>query len=145
MRHLAALVLLLAVSMPSVSYARRSDVHAYRYDQLWRSVVRLVRVDYGFNVRDRDEEIGFLLFDYVDSGRSYPGSIEVIRVQENGREQVRVSVQIPAMPSYIERMVLDRLTRKLREDYGQPIVAPTRPAEPEPATEPEEEEESGDE
>ncbi len=143
MARLAALLLMIALWLPTNAGARRSDVHGYRYDQLWRSVVRLVRVDYGFPVRDRDQDVGYLLFDYVDSGRSYPGSFELVRVEEDGHEQVRVSVQVPAMPSYIERMLLDRLTRKLREEYGQPL-APPRPAAPEPETGEEDEEEAQD-
>lgn len=140
MRKLGSvLILAVALLVPSFSSARRSDVHAYRYEQLWRSVVRLVRVDYGFIVRDRDEEVGYLLFDYVDSGRSHPASFELVRVQEDGREQVRVAVSIPAMPSYIERMLLDRLQRKLREEHGQPLPAP-RPAAPTPPEDSEDDE-----
>ena len=122
----------------STAEARRSDTHAYRYEQVWRSAVRLVRVDYGFPVRDRDPEIGFVLFDYVDQGRSYPGSLELVRGTESRREIVRVTINIPAMPSYIERMVLDRLTRKLREEYGSPLPPPP---EPEPVAEDDDEDE----
>lgn len=145
MRKLGSvLILALALLVPSFSSARRSDVHAYRYEQLWRSVVRLVRVDYGFTVRDRDEEVGYLLFDYEDSGRTHPASFELVRVQEDGREQVRVAVSIPAMPSYIERMLLDRLQRKLRDEHGQPLPPPrpAAPAAPEEDDSDEDEEES---
>ena len=145
MRKLGSvLILALALLVPSFSSARRSDVHAYRYEQLWRSVVRLVRVDYGFTVRDRDEEVGYLLFDYMDSGRSHPASFELVRVQEDGREQVRVALSIPAMPSYVERMLLDRLQRKLRDEYGQPLPAPRPGAPAAPAEDPGPEEEEGD-
>ncbi|MFT5358654.1 MAG: hypothetical protein ACI9KE_005893 [Polyangiales bacterium] len=139
----SVLILALALLVPSFSSARRSDVHSYRYEQMWRSVVRLVRVDYGFTVRDRDEEVGYLLFDYVDSGRTHPASFELVRVQEDGREQVRVAVSIPAMPSYIERMLLDRLQRKLREEHGQPMPAP-RPAAPAAPDEDDSEDEEDD-
>ena len=119
------LTLILAFALPSAASARRSDTHGYRYDQLWGSVVRMVRVDYGFTVRDRDQDIGYVLFDYIDGGRAHPASFELVRVRENGRERVRVSVQVPSMPSYVERMLLDRLTRKLRDEYGQPVEMPT--------------------
>ncbi len=124
--------------------ARRSDAHRYRFEQVWSSVVRLIRVDYRFPVRDRDRDIGYVLFDYEHAGRTHPGSVELVRFQEGNHEQVRVTVQIPAMPSYIERMILDRLVRKLREDHGEPfevISAPSR-AEEEPE---EDDEETSDE
>ena len=51
-------------------------------------------------------------------------------------------VQIPAMPSYIERMLLDKLKRKLLDEYGEPAPpppppdpTPEEPAEP-PSSEP---------
>ncbi|MEM7605899.1 MAG: hypothetical protein AAF411_11135 [Myxococcota bacterium] len=137
------LVLALSGAVATPAEARRTETHSYRYDQLWRSIVRLVRVDYGFNVRDRDEDIGYVIFDYVDGGRSYPASIELVRTREAGNEQVRVTVNVPAMPSYVERMILDRLTRKLREEYGQPVVTPV--ARPTPAeSEDEDDEDAGE-
>ena len=129
MVRVAAILLALAFAVPSTASARRSDVHAYRLDQLWSTVVRLLRVDYGFPIRDRDREIGYLLFDYPHGNRTVPGSIELVPVEEGGRTQVRVTLSIPAMPAYIERMILDRLARKLREDHGQPMRAPRRASE----------------
>ncbi len=126
MVRLAALVVALTFAVPSTGLARRSDTHAYRMDQMWSTVVRLLRVDYGFSIRDRDREIGYLLFDYPHGNRTVPGSIELVEVEEGGRPQVRVTLSIPAMPGYVERMILDRFTRKLREDHGQPMLAPRR-------------------
>lgn len=140
-RILVALSLVLA--LPSFGNARRADVHAYRMDQVWSTVVRLLRVDYGYSVRDRDQSIGYILFDYPHGTRSVPGSFELVEVQQNGHTQVRVTISIPAMPAYIERMHLDRLQRKLREDHGAPMPPPRRAPEPEP--EPEEDAEESDE
>ncbi len=128
MVRLAAVLVALALAVPSTGFARRSDTHAYRMDQMWSTVVRLLRVDYGFTIRDRDRDIGYLLFDYPHGNRSVPGSIELVPIEEGGRPQVRVTLSIPAMPAYIERMILDRLTRKLREDHGQPLLLPRRAA-----------------
>lgn len=140
MARALAILLLLVFSLPAA--ARRSDVHTYRFEQVWGSAVRMVRVDYGFELRDRDEDIGYLLFDYRDSGRTYPGSLELVRIEERGQPAVRVTLQIPAMPSYVEQMMLDKLGRKLREDHGQPLAPPreTPPSAPEePSEEPAEE------
>lgn len=120
---LLALVLVLAFAAPSA--ARRSDRHAYRYEQVWSAVVRLLRVDYRFPVGEKDRDVGFVLFEFVDHGRRYPGSIELARLTEEGRELVQVTLQVPGRPSYVERMILDRLERKLRDSYGAPL-APVR-------------------
>lgn len=129
MRHLAFLIaaLMLSALLPTqVADARREEVHSYRYDQLWRSVIRMLRVDYGMTVHDRDEEIGYIMFDYQDGNRAYPGSVELVRFVDQGQDKVRVVVNIPAMPAYVERMLLERLTRKLRDDYGMPVTRSTR-------------------
>lgn len=80
------------------------------------------------SIRDRDRDIGYLLFDYPHGNRTVPGSIEFVEVEEAGRPQVRVTLNIPAMPAYVERMILDRLSRKLREDHGRPLPPPRRVA-----------------
>lgn len=121
---LSALVAFLLASTSIPAEARRSSDHDYRYEQIWSSAVRLLRVDYGFRIRDRDRDIGFVLFDYQEHGRTYPGSLEVVRAEVGGQQKVRVTLNIPAQPSYVERMVLDRLQRKLRADFGEPIRRP---------------------
>jgi hypothetical protein len=46
---------------------------------------------------------------------------------------VRVVVQVSGMPTYVERMMLDRFGRKLVDEYGPPRPArPAPPARPEP-------------
>ena len=123
MRRLLVLLALVFV-LPATASARRSDSHAYRYEQVWSAALRLLRVDYGFPIRDRDEDVGFVLFDYVGTGRAVPGSLEVVRTRQNDRDVVRVTLNIPAMPAYVERMILDKLQRKLREEFGEPLAPP---------------------
>ncbi len=126
---LLALVLLLA---PASASARLTEEHGYEYDQVWRAAVRLVAVDLRFPITDRDQEIGYVLFEYQDQGRSYQGSIELVRAAAEAGERIRVVVQVPGMPSYVERMILDRFSRKLLEEYGPPRVRrpPPRPTPP---------------
>jgi len=117
----AALAVLAGVlTTADVAHAKRSDEVDYRFEQVWSATVRLVRVDYGFPLKDRDKGVGYLLFEYQDGGRSYPGSFEIVKTREDGRERIRIELTIPAMPSYIERMMLDKLGRKLEEDFGPP-------------------------
>jgi hypothetical protein len=134
LRRLASCGLIAAALLwaPRVAEARQDSELAYPYEQVWGAAVRLLRVDYGFPIRDRDEAIGFVLFDYQEHGRSVQGSLEIIRTAEEGLPGVRVVLQIPSMPSYIERMLLDRLARKLREDFGVPAPPPSPAPPPEP-------------
>ncbi len=125
---MGALALVALLTWPSLAVAKKSDNFGHSYDQVWRAAVRLIRVDQGYAIRDRDESIGYMLFDYQDDGRSYPGSIELIRIEENGVELVRVAIQIPAMPGYIERMLLDKLARKLVNEYGE-VAQPEPPSD----------------
>ncbi len=130
---LAALVLVL-VSLPATqAAARASTEYTYRYEQLWQTTIRLLRVDLGCQITDRDDAIGFVMFDYPGTaGHTYGGSVELVRTtDEHGTERVRVTVHIPSMPTYVEQHVLTRLGRKLREDFGlPPRVHVSRPAEP---------------
>ncbi|MFO0710439.1 MAG: hypothetical protein U0353_11405 [Sandaracinus sp.] len=124
---------------PSLAEARVSGEVSYTYEQTWQAAVRMIRVDLQCPITDRDEEMGFVLFEYTNQGRRYPGSLEVVRSTDaSGTEHIRVTVQVPAMPSYVERMVYDRLTRKLREDFGDPRTRrrPAPPAETPPVEEP---------
>jgi hypothetical protein len=94
---------------------------AYGFDRTWNAGMRLVRVDLGLKITEKDEGAGYLLFDYVspESGKNHvPGSMEFIRSKDTG--SVRVVVQIARMPGYHEQVLVDSLARKLRNDYGDP-------------------------
>lgn len=124
--------LLAVFAAPGLARARVQSDYTYQWSQVWQAAVRLVRVDLQCPITDRDEEIGYVMFTYREAGRDHAGSVELVRAMgSNGVERVRVVVQIPAMPSYVERMLLDRLTRKLREDFGD-APRPPRPARPQP-------------
>jgi hypothetical protein len=139
---LAAVVLLLAAS--STAEARTDNAYAHNYEQVWSTAVRMIRVDYGFPIRDQDRDIGYLLFDYTDRGRTFPGSVEMVPVRQDGRDQIRVTMTIPAMPTYIERMLLDRLGRKLISDFGEPPPPPPRQRPPREAPPPDDDEPGDD-
>ncbi len=138
MRPWAAIVVTAALFLPAVGQAKKTEDYRHSYDQVWRAAVRLIRVDQGYPIRDRDESIGYLLFDYKNDGRTYPGSLEVIRIEDQGGRPVRVVIQIPAMPGYIERMLLDKLEKKLVNEYGEPAPR-KKPEEPPPPDEGEDE------
>jgi hypothetical protein len=138
MKLWAATVLTVALFLPAGALAKKTEDFRHSYDQVWGAAVRLIRVDQGYPIKDRDESVGYFLFDYRDDGRLYPGSVELVRIQDQGGGPIRVVIQIPAMPSYIERMLLDKLERKLLDEYGEPPPPPPPPESPpkEPAEPP---------
>jgi hypothetical protein len=117
------------VLAPSVASARQTVDLPYPIEQAWNATVRLVRVDLGFTITERDRDTGFVLFTYRETTRTASASIEMIPTDVGGVVGVRVVVQIPQMPTYMERHLLTRLDRKLHDDYGEPRRPP--PREPE--------------
>jgi len=132
MRPFLPVVLFVAVGLaprPAGAVVRtQSD---YPFDQVWNVAVRLVRVDLGFEVTERDAEGGFILFKYRgDMGGTFNASLEIVRPPPDGK--VGLVIQIPEMPRYTELWLLDRLARKLRDEYGAPPPRIRRPAAPTP-------------
>ncbi len=103
--------------------ARSAFDSTYGYDRTWNAALRLVRVDLGFKVTEKDEENGYLMFDYKSpEGRAAtPGSMEFIR-SKDGHAPVRVVVQLSQMPRYHEQVLVDSLAKKMRQEYGDPPV-----------------------
>ena len=111
-----------AWSGDSMADAKASYESAYGFDRTWNASMRLLRVDLGFKVVEKDETTGYMLFEYRSSesgNKVTSGSIELV----GGREPdqlVHVVVQLPEMPRYHEQNLADQLARKLRSEYGEP-------------------------
>ncbi|WP_437815804.1 hypothetical protein [Sorangium sp. So ce1078] len=127
MRRLPSIALLLAalaVPLASGLGARRASASVahespYTFEQTFGTALRLVRVDLGFKIVEKDVASGYLLFEYrspESGGRVTQGAIEVV----NGRAGVHVAVQLPAMPQYHEQVLLDALVKKLAAEHGDP-------------------------
>jgi hypothetical protein len=131
---LAALVGALLVLAPeSPASAKSAYDSAYGFDRTWNAGLRLVRVDLGLKVTEKDDANGYLLFDYrsPESGQKpVPGSMEFIKGKDGS---VRVVVQIAQMPGYHEQVLVDNLQRKLRTEYGDPPKKAPPPAVPKDA------------
>lgn len=115
---------LVVASSPSAE-AKSAYESTYGFERTWNAGLRLVRVDLGLKVSEKDEGIGYVLFDYKspESSKPVPGSMEFIRAESGG--PVRVVVQIPQMPGYHEQVLVDALAKKLRVEYGEaPRIAP---------------------
>ena len=88
-----------------------------------RAALRLVRVDNGWKVTEKDDANGYLLFDYTSpgGGKSNPGTMELVRGHDPDAA-VSVLIQLPAMPQYHEQVLLNALATKMRREYGAPPV-----------------------
>lgn len=103
--------------------AKQTYESPYTYEQTWNGALRLVRVDSSFKILEKDEKSGFILFEYDDKGVAVPASLELLSTEK----AVHVICKIPKLPSYHEIAMLDRLSRKLKEDYGAPPEKPKPP------------------
>lgn len=105
----------------------------YGYERTWNAALRLVRVDNGWKVTEKDESNGYLLFEYTspENRKPSPGSLELIRGHDD--DGVDVVVQITQMPRYHEQMLIDALSAKMRREYGDPPARPRREPSDEPA------------
>ncbi len=108
------------MAAPTVASARAARVIDYEYDQVWSAMVRMVRVDLRAAIADRDPDVGFMLFQYRDpvAHTEHTGSAEIFRITERGAPRIRVQLQVDGVSPAVEHMLLSRLQRKLREDYG---------------------------
>jgi hypothetical protein len=106
----------------------------YGYTKTWNAALRLVRVDMGMKILEKDDSTGYLLFEYRSSeGGTKPtnGSFEFIRSPDPKSTQVHVLAQLSPMPIYHEELLLNHLARKMRDEYGDPPeAAPASPASP---------------
>ena len=128
---MAAVVGLGLFALPAHRASAKSAYDSgYGFERTWNAGLRLVRVDLGLKVTEKDDANGYLLFDYrsPESGQKpVPGSMEFIKGKDG---QVRVVVQIAQMPGYHEQVLVDSLSRKLRSEYGDPPKKPPVPSAP---------------
>ncbi len=123
-----------AVALIGTTATAKSDYSSpYGYDKTWNAALRMVRVDLGFKVLEKDDASGYLLFEYrsPESGpKPTSGSLEFVR--PSGAGEVKVVAQIPQMPRYHEQVLLDDLARKMHDEYGEPPAPRKAPPPPPP-------------
>ena len=118
--------------------AETSYDSAYGFDRTWNAALRMVRVDMGCKITEKDDQGGYLMFEYhsADGGKKVSsGSMEFIRSHEPDAP-VRIVIQLPQMPRYHEQVMLDTLVRKMRAEYGDAPQATPKPQPPEPKAPP---------
>ena len=117
----------LAAAAPASARTQTSEEVSYPFERVWPAAVRFVRIDAGHPIEERDEANGYILFTFKDEGRAFRGALELVRIRDTeGRHAVRLVLRIDARPSYMERMMLNRLVRKLRDELGPPPPPPPR-------------------
>jgi hypothetical protein len=119
---LSGLLVSAAVALTAGGASAKSTYESpYGYDRTWNAALRLVRVDNGWKVTEKDDQNGYLLFDYRSPGadKAYPGTMELVRGRDP-EASVSVLIQLPAMPQYHEQVLLNALASKMRREYGDP-------------------------
>ncbi|MGH7269493.1 MAG: hypothetical protein ACREJ3_03605, partial [Polyangiaceae bacterium] len=82
MGALSGIAVASAITVTSLGANARSALESsYGYDRTWNAALRLVRVDNGWKVTEKDEGSGYLLFEYSspESPKPTSGSFEFVR------------------------------------------------------------------
>jgi len=138
-RHVLLPVALLVLSTFSVPAKARSEAE-WPWDgaAIWTSVVRYLRVDRQFPVREKDDKAGYVIFDYLEGGRSYRGTLEIVASPSELPSGSKVLLQLTELPRRYEAVFLEELAKKLRAENGvpRPPAAPAPRPTPSPAPAP---------
>ncbi|HQP37422.1 MAG TPA: hypothetical protein PLI95_19695 [Polyangiaceae bacterium] len=109
----------LGVLVAGDASARTAFQSSYTLEQNYSAALRMVRVDMGLKITEKDPDSAYIMFEYKsnESGQKVSsGAIELVP-QESA---VQVVVQLPQMPQYHEEVMATSLRRKLQQDYGDP-------------------------
>lgn len=112
---------------------------SYPFAQVWPTAIRYLRIDRGFKVTDRDEEAGYMLFEFpLDGARMGNGSVEMFATEDAaGRPSVSVAVNTGAGPVHLPNTLLDGIAAKVRAERGQPAAPPKQEQPPPKQDDPE--------
>jgi len=111
--------------------ARSTGVLPYPAADVWPAAVRFLRVDRGFPIKEKDEATGYVLFEYLESGKSHRSSLELVRAADaDGRDATQIVVSVADLPSHYELTLIEKLGRKVRDERGQPPRPAPRPKPP---------------
>jgi hypothetical protein len=113
--------------------AKSTREFAYPFDTVWSTAVRLLRVDRGYKISDKDKDSGYILFTFPGTGsiKECAGSMELVPIKDDqGAKRIRSSVNLAHQPGYIELALLEKLDQKLRLEQGRPSDADDRNAAP---------------
>lgn len=116
------------LTSPSAT-AKASFESGYTLEQTYNAALRLIRVDRGYKVTEKDPSAAYVLFEYKDtSDKPSQGAVELVPTGQS----VRVVIQLPQMPRYHEQVLADALVKKLKDDFGEPPRKQPPPPSPPP-------------
>ncbi|MBK9031647.1 MAG: hypothetical protein IPL61_09985 [Myxococcales bacterium] len=137
MIRLASLVAAVALAAaPAPAAARTQTTVGYAADRVFAATVRFLRIDLDAKILDKDAAAGYVVFEYVDDGKPFRASFEVVTTERDGKPTVAIVLDISDRPAYLEAILIDRLRAKLRADLGdepRPAPAPAPAPAPKPA------------
>jgi hypothetical protein len=113
---------------PAPALSRADAESPYTLQQTFSAALRLLRVDLNLEVTEKDPEASYLIFNYRsgdDPKRAILGAIELVQ----NDNVIKIVIKIPQLPQSHERLIRDRLVKKLKDDYGPP---PKRAETPKP-------------
>ena len=131
-----ALLVALVICVSSAAQGKSSKILDYRLQTIWSSAIRLLRVDSGYEITEKHRDSGYILFVFPGSGavKHCPASLEIFPINDpRGYERRRLQLNIAHQPKYVELHLLERLERKLREEYGPPPQPSKRQPQRKPA------------
>jgi hypothetical protein len=128
------MLVVVLVLAPATAHARTSLSLPYAASDVWPAAVRFLRVDRGFNIREKDEKAGYVLFDFTEGGRTFHASLELVSLtDEDGRGSTDAQLALPELPKRYEAVLLEQLGAKVRQERGAPAPVKRRPPAAEPA------------
>ena len=101
--------------------AESSYESTYGFDRTWNAALRMIRVDMGCKITEKDDQSGYLMFEYhpSDSKKVSSGSMEFIRSRDQDGS-VRLVLQLPQMPRYHEQVISTRSSGRCAPSTATP-------------------------
>lgn len=120
MKYAIAICVILC-SLSSYTLAKTTRSVSYRFNNVWSTAFRMIRVDKHYKVTDKDKDTGYILFVYPGKGsvKKCAASLELI-ASSREKPPIQLQISIAHQPSWVEIQFLDKLEQKLKAELGPP-------------------------
>src|SRR4051794_27714223 len=99
-------VLFVLLLLGSTALAKSDRTFHWKADRIFPTSVRFLRVDQHATIVDKDADAGYVVFDFADDGKTYHGSLEVVKVTDS---DTKVIIELEDRPPWMESAMLDKL------------------------------------
>jgi len=126
-----ALALTAALAGPSArdAGARSATTVPYPPAEVWPAAIRFLRVDRDYQLKEKDEGAGYILFEITEAKHGYRAALELVKTTDaEGRAATQMVLTIQDLPHHYEAALLDKLTAKIRDERGPPPPPPAHKA-----------------